>query len=319
MRPRRRVATAVDRLRIAPIGYVRVMSRLKATLAISTFVVAAAFPLAFAHAASPGKNGRLALEGDTKLGIYTVKPSGKDLTRITPKLPFAFEPSFSPNGKWIAFERDGKLLKMRADGSHLTKLAKYSGGGGINQCISWAPDNKSLLYDRDDDIWTVKANGRGAKRIIPGPTFQDCPSYAPNGKRFVFCRNDPNGGGINLVIADADGSNAQILMTPNGGTAFGPTEPDWSPNGKRIAFIATGGGGADIASIKTNGTGFKVIVGTNKIEVDPAYSPDGKQIAYAALINEDTTYIRRAPVAGGPSKNITPKSQHWFNPSWQPR
>lgn len=295
------------------------MSRLKVILALSASVLASALPLASAHAASPGKNGRLALEGDTKLGIYTVKPSGKDLTRITPKLPFAFEPSFSPNGKLIAFERDGKLLKMRADGSHLTKLAKYSGGGGINQCISWAPDGKSLLYDRDDDIWTVKSNGNGAKRIIPGPTFQDCPSYAPNGKRFVFCRNDPNGG-IDLVITDRDGSHAQILAgTPNGGTAFGPTEPDWSPDGKRIAFIQNGGGGADIGSIKPNGTGANVLVSGKKTEVDPAYSPDGKQIAYAALINEDTTYIRRAPVDGGPAKNITPKGQHWFNPSWQPR
>ena len=295
------------------------MSRLKPVATIIASAVLLAFPVALAHATSPGRNGRIALEGDTKLGIYTVKPSGKDLTRITPKRPFAFEPAYSPDGKWIAFERDGKLLKMRNDGSRVTKLAKYTGGGGINQCISWSPDGKHLLYDRDDDIWRVGSTGHHAKRIIPGPTFQDCPSYAPNGKRFVFCRNDPNAG-IDLVVADADGSNAQILAgTPNGGTAFGPTEPDWSPDGKRIAFIQNGGGGADIGSIKPNGTGAQTLVATGKTEIDPAYSPDGKQIAYAALINEDTTYIRRAPVAGGPSKNVTPKGQHWFNPSWQPR
>jgi Tol biopolymer transport system component len=289
-------------------------------MAIAASLVVCALPVALAHAAYPGKNGRLALEGDTKLGIYTVKPSGTDLTRITPKRPFAFEPAYSADGKWIAFERDGKLLKMRNDGSHVTKLAKYTGGGGINQCISWSPDGKHLLYDRDDDIWRVDSKGHHAKRIIPGPTFQDCPSYAPNGKRFVFCRNDPNGGGADLVIANADGSNAQILPgTPNGGTAFGPTEPDWSPDGKRIAFIQNGGGGADIGSIKPNGTGLQTLIATGKTEIDPAYSPDGEQIAYAVLINEDTTYIRRAPVAGGPATNVTPKGQHWFNPSWQPR
>ena len=61
------------------------------------------------------------------------------------------------------------------------------------------------------------------------------------------------------------------------------------------------------------------LVASAKTEVDPAYSPDSKQIAYAVLINSHTTFVRRVSVNGGAAKNLTPKGEHWFNPSWQPR
>src|SRR4051812_49584848 len=81
------------------------------------------FPAA-AHAAYPGKNGKLAIEGDTRPGIWTVKPNGNDLTRVTGKKGLPFNPSWSPDGKWIAFTRSAALWKMRADGSRKEKLVK---------------------------------------------------------------------------------------------------------------------------------------------------------------------------------------------------
>jgi TolB protein len=268
------------------------------------------------HAAFPGKNGKLALEGDTKLGIYTANPDGSHLTRLTDKKPFPFEPAYSADGKWIAFERSQKLWKMKADGSHEQKLAKYPGGGQITSCISWAPDGKRLAFDRDDDIWTVKSNGNDAKRIVNNPTIDSCPSYSPNGKRIVFATSDS--GNKDLVIAHANGSQQAPLTTPQGGTPFGPSEPDWSPDGKRIAFN-NGTDQGDIATIRTDGTHVRFVNATAKTEVDPAYSPNGKQMAYAVLINQSTTRIRTAPVDGGKAHNVTPKGEHWFNPSWQPR
>src|SRR3954453_15767039 len=93
MRPRRRVATAVDRLRMARIGYVRLMARLKVILAISASVLASAFPLASAHAArpappsafspsprpspQPGKNGAPPPRGPPKAGLLRGKAGGK--------------------------------------------------------------------------------------------------------------------------------------------------------------------------------------------------------------------------------------------------
>jgi Tol biopolymer transport system component len=205
---------------------------------------------------------------------------------------------------------------MRADGSQVQKLAKYPGGGQISSCISWSPTGNRLAFDRDENIWTVKANGNDATRLTKGAPIDQCPSWSPDGKRIVFARS--TNGNRDLVQMHVNGKHQQVVTTPQGGTGFGPSEPDWAPDGKRIAFD-NGTGQGDIASIRPDGTGFKLLVATGKTEIDPAYSPNGKEIAYAILIDTHTTFVRRVSVNGGPATNLTPTGQHWFNPSWQPR
>ena len=197
------------------------MGRKKRLIRFSTaagLVLVAVAPTSFG--AFPGKNGRLALEGDTKLGIYTVKPDGSKLTRITAKKPFPFEPAFSADGQWIAFDRSEKLFKMRADGSQQQKIAKYPGGGQIASCISWSPDGHKLAFDRDEHIWTVGANGHHAKRLTGGASIDQCPSWSPDGKRIVFATSA--NGNKDLMLMRANGKHQKVLTTPNGGTASGP-------------------------------------------------------------------------------------------------
>src|SRR3954453_21313322 len=100
-------------------------------------VAALVLPVA-AHAAYPGKNGKLAIEGDTRPGIWTVKPNGNDLTRITGKNGLPFNPSWSPNGRSIAFTQSNALWRMRADGSDKNKLVKGV-VSDIGTNISWSP------------------------------------------------------------------------------------------------------------------------------------------------------------------------------------
>jgi TolB protein len=264
-----------------------------------------------AHAAYPGKNGRLAIEGDTRPGIWTVKPNGNDLTRITSKKGLPFSPSWSPNGKWIAFAQSNSLTKMRADGSHKVKLVKGV-VSDIDTKISWSPDGRRLVFSKKNDLWTVKRNGKGAKRITNGPDIESAPSWDPRGGRIAFEFRDDVTADQDLRLIKPNGTGlVAIPNTKNG------REPDWSPNGKRLAYAAPGVG---INLIKPDGSGQTTLAKQqgNKFVTDPAWSPDGEQVAYARNVSLSRTQITRKRVGGG-KEHVVVKRKHWFHPSWQPK
>src|SRR5256885_9580662 len=125
--------------------------RLAGALALASAIIA--FPAAV-HAAYPGKNGKLAIEGDTRPGIWTVKPSGNDLTRVTSKNGLPFNPSWSPNGKWIAFTQSNALWRMHGDGTHKEKLVKGV-SSDLDTNISWSPNGRRLGFNKQDELSTA--------------------------------------------------------------------------------------------------------------------------------------------------------------------
>jgi TolB protein len=281
-----------------------------AAFALAGSSIATLVLVASGHAAYPGTNGKLAIEGDTRPGIWTVKPSGKDLTRITGKKGLPFAPSWSPDGRWIAFTQFNNLWKMRADGSHRQKLAKGV-GGSIQTNVSWSPDGRKLVFDKKDDLWRVRANGTHAKRITNTAEIEQSPTWSPKGGEIAFRFDDPNSTVDELRLIQPNGAGEKAI--PN--TKFG-LEPDWSPNGQRLVYAKQ----AALFTINPDGSGQTTFVMPKgqRIAVDPAWSPDGNQIAYALLVNEDDTRIIRKPLAGG-NAHVVVRHRHWFSPSWQPR
>lgn len=274
----------------------------------ATALVAIAAP-ALSHAAYPGKNGRLAVEGDTRPGIWTVKPDGRDLTRITGKNGLPFNPSWSPNGRWIAFTRGGDLWKMRANGSEKERLVTGV-PSDVYTNISWSPSGRRLVFDKNDDLWMARADGTKRTPIISTTTIERSPSWSPKGGRIAFEFADGNTGDVGLRLIKPDGSGETSI--PNTELGF---EPDWSPNGKRLVYQAAGSG---LFLIRPNGTGKKMFAKNGKYFVaDPAWSPTGKQIAYAHNRGTDNTQIVRKAVDGG-KEHVVIGRHHWFSPSWQP-
>jgi Tol biopolymer transport system component len=282
--------------------------RLAGALALA--LAAVAFPAA-GHAAYPGKNGKLAVEGDTQPGIWTVKPNGNDLTRVTSKKGLPFNPSWSPDGKWIAFTQSNALWRMHGDGSHKEKLVKGV-ASDLDTNISWSPNGHKLVFNKKDDLWTVKRNGDDAKRITKSPDAERAPAWSPSGGRIAFQFRDDVTADLDLRLIKPNGTGmVAIPNTKNG------SEPDWSPNGKRLVYDSLGTG---ILLIKPDGTGQRTFAknGNNEFVVDPAWSPDGEQIAYAHNISLSRTQIVRKRVGGG-KEHVVVKRKHWFSPSWQPK
>jgi len=276
--------------------------------AVAAALGAVALP-AVSHAAYPGKNGKLAIEGDTRPGIWTVKPNGDGLTRITGKKGLPFNPSWSPNGHWIAFTRGGDLWKMRSNGRHKSRLVQGV-PSDIYTNISWSPNSRRLVFDKNDDLWLARANGTNQKQLTTTTNIEMSPSWSPHGGRIAFGFADSTTGDVELRLIKPDGSGETSI--PNTDNGF---EPDWSPNAKRLVYQSAGSG---IFLIRPDGSGKGMFANNGKYFVaDPAWSPDGRQIAYAHNRGTDNTQIVRKAVTGG-KEHVIIARHHWFSPSWRP-
>ena len=113
------------------------------------------------------------------------------------------------------------------------------------------------------------------------------------------------------VVDVATGAGRQITS----GEDWNDTDPQWSPDSTRVAFVSDRTGHAfdesrntDVFVIDANGGPIRKISDHEEEDYSPRWSPDGKQIAFLGRLHEtDHPKIFLAPASGGqPSRNVSP-------------
>jgi Tol biopolymer transport system component len=123
---------------------------------------------------------------------------------------------------------------------------------------------------------------------------------------------DPSDGApFELWTIDADGRNARKFLDLPGYTCG---SPDWSPDGKRIAFdrwqVGQPLSASEIAIVDSDGGNCRAI-GPGAV---PSWSPDGKQLACHTYSNPQAVDVMYADGAGRESL-----INRWGSPRWSPR
>jgi Tol biopolymer transport system component len=138
--------------------------------------------------------------------LFVLDVGDEDARRITPWVVGAGNPSWSRDGKHIAFNSLGghspNLYVVDSDGRHLKLLLR---GNGIASRIGWvdapvwSPDGKQIAFatqtnpchsfrvrgcrrnpDLDPfDLYTIGADGSGLRRITSAPQFESHPAWGP--------------------------------------------------------------------------------------------------------------------------------------------
>jgi Tol biopolymer transport system component len=229
--------------------------------------------------------------------LFVIRADGSDERQVTAYLPGIYppipidSPAWSPNGRQLAFFRDGAgghLELIRVDGTGLRTLAKHSFAPA-----SWAGNGDRLAFGQlrgnlaqEPGRWRLTVQPlRGRARRFPlespsSPVLAG-PYWSRGGKALVFASVSTDTD-FELLSAGPRGGGLRRLTHDR----MDEFEPAWSPDGKTIAFVR---GKIDRDQLRILRGSLYVMDADGRharrltrgsLDIGPAWAPSGKRIVF---------------------------------------
>ncbi|HEV2835307.1 MAG TPA: S9 family peptidase [Pyrinomonadaceae bacterium] len=173
-----------------------------------------------------------------------------------------------------------------------------------------------LLSGRHTYIYLFDIASKKLERLTKSKWDESSPAWSPDGTRIAFMSNhtdDPDRDpAAQLFVVDAKPSSTEKQLTPATARA-GRSRPEWSPDGKWIAFLEGderkyGAYSMDrLSLVATDGSSapvrFKATDDLDRGVSSPRFSADGKSIRF--LVTDDrSVYPMKANVSGGRAERL---------------
>jgi eukaryotic-like serine/threonine-protein kinase len=290
----------------------------------------------------------LAWQSDSRAIIFTHKDSPERSSSLfvqridsQDKRQITFPPAGAMGDSSPALSADGSALvfsRMKGVGPadlHLLPLGKDSSPSGEPRQITffnwqgagaaWTPDGRAIVYSYDGKLWKIIVprfgNPSGPQRIESignGGTF---PTISGHGRRLAYVAD--SSGPLNIwrvAIPDwsksarkTNATNIPASLIPSTRTEFAP---QYSPDGKKIAFESDRSGALEIWACDSDGSNCVQLtsLGAQATGV-PYWSPDGQRIVfYSRPQSKAQIYVINAE--GGAVQRLLNDQWENFFPVW---
>ena len=267
--------------------------------------------------ASRGTKIAFASTRDGNYEIYVMDGDGKNQRRVTVHPNIDHYPTWSPDGKKIAFvsNRNGGRIQIwviDADGKNTIRLTD----GVSDQHPDWSPDGTKIAYDFllnpwDNDNWkrtiyVIDSDGTNNRQLIKKPDPETDPSWSPDGRKIAF-RSHSHERPDEIYVMDADGGDIERITHGGASKAM----PAWSPDGSRIAYCTN----AHIWVMDSDGKNQRLITGNGRHR-HPTWSPDSETIAFQSHVEHSFSIFTVDAEDGGMDTLLQVQDQDDSNPDW---
>src|SRR3989442_1784381 len=219
---------------------------------------------------------RLAKEG-VQLGTPPTDGLRFDIVSQFPPTTYYLYPRWSPDGKWIAFQRGDNIrfdiFVAPATGGEPRQLTHDN---NMMSGCAWLPDSTGIVYSSSRggtmpylptlSLWRVTLRDGHVRQVVSGETSYMSPDISKSGAILVSRMKLPT----DIWKFPVDGPPAEnvrrgVRVTRQTGQVLTPTA---SPDDKQIAFLSDSGGHAKLWVVDTEDGGAR-----------PSFHPRGPQIS----------------------------------------
>lgn len=224
--------------------------------------------------------------------IVIIERNGENRTVIYETGELIEAPNWTPDGKWLIYNGDGRLFKISPDGKTGPIRINTAPIENLNNDHCLSPDGKTIYISANNGhLYSVSIDGGVPEKISndkdPARKFRYyLHGVSPNGKMLTYV-------GYEKTLDDKTITNIYTIPAAGGAdtqlsdVSFPVDGPEYSPDGTWIYFnsekAATKPGHAQIFRMKTNGSSVEQLTGDARVNWFPHFSPDGSIIAFISF------------------------------------